>query len=176
MWVRVYGGGVFFPPDNWTLKKVCVKLQTTKKESLARFWYKISERQVNTAEMDIRWVLQRMQNIQGCLEEAWMRGVKDLLMEESREYIRNRRNVREQVPYEKGIMMDVLWLGANWPTPTAHYNTPNNPVKWWGTRKTGDHRPSEDRHDDEALTERKESLSATSDLNNDLSHIDLWLL
>lgn len=37
-----------------------------------------------------------------------MRGVKDLLMEESRECTRNWRNVKEQVPYEKGIMMDVL--------------------------------------------------------------------
>lgn len=96
-------------PDGWTLKKVCLKLQTTKKESLVWFWCKSSERQVNTAEMDIRWVLQRMQNIQGCLEEAWMRGVKDLLMEESGECIRNWRNVREQAPNEKGIMMDDLW-------------------------------------------------------------------
>lgn len=37
-----------------------------------------------------------------------MRGVKDLLTEESRERIRNWRNVREQVPYEKGIMTDDL--------------------------------------------------------------------
>lgn len=97
-----------------------------------------------------------------------MRGVKDLLMEESRECIRNWRNVKEQVPYEKRHYDG--WP-VTWGPVTCHKRTLEHTQQ--PGEMTGDHRPSEDRHDDGAPTERKESLSATSDLNTDLSHIDL---